>query len=190
MRHAPKIRSLNILLGLTFAALPAACTRSIPDSTTRLPAGERDPGYSATDTVIVQMGDDGLPRYRLEADRVEQDAHSLEVSLHALRFETRAGDGEPWQVRAPDGLLSADAQRLDLSGGVTVSTEGAAARSGGSLQLVTPRLQYDLESSRMRAPGAVKVSLQGHELAANGLEANLRTGQVRLQSDIRGRFAP
>ncbi|NBP09068.1 MAG: hypothetical protein EBU76_11490 [Gammaproteobacteria bacterium] len=42
----------------------------------------------------------------------------------------------------------------------------------------------------MRAPGAVKVSLQGHELAANGLEANLRTGQVRLQSDIRGRFAP
>ncbi len=190
MRLASKMSWSNILLGVTLAALLAACGRSTPDLTTRLPEGEQDPGYSMTDAVIVQMGADGLPRYRLEAGRAEQDPRSLQVTLQALRFETHARDGKPWQVRAPQGLLSADAQRLDLSGGVTVSTEGAAARSSGSLQLVTTRLQYDLGSSRMRAPGTVKVSLQGHELAANGLEANLRTGQVSLQSDIRGRFAP
>jgi LPS export ABC transporter protein LptC len=189
MRLAPKILSSNILLSWILAMLLAACSPATPDATTRLPAGERDPGYSATDAVIVQMGVDGLPRYRLEAERLEQDPQSLKVSLQALRFETHARDDAPWQVRAPEGLLSADARRLDLSGGVTVSTTSKALRNGG-LQLVTARLQYDLESSRMRAPGAVKVSLQGHELAATGLEANLRTGQVRLQSAIRGRFTP
>ncbi|MBM4234258.1 MAG: LPS export ABC transporter periplasmic protein LptC [Gammaproteobacteria bacterium] len=189
MRLAPKIPSSNILLGLMLVTPLAACSPATPNATTRVPAAERDPGYSATDAVIAQMGADGLPRYRLEADRIEQDPQSLKVSLQALRFETCARDGAPWQVRAPDGLLSADARRLDLSGGVTVSTESKAL-GNGRLQLVTDRLQYDLESSRMRAPGAVKVSLQGHELAATGLDANLRTRQLRLQSAIRGRFKP
>lgn len=191
MTFASKIATPKILLSLPLAALLAACNPTARDATTRLPESERDPGYSATDAVIVQTGADGLPRYRLEAERVEQDPQSLKVSLHELRFETHTRDGEPWRVRAPDGSLSADAQRLDLSGGVTVSTQGNTPDGArGSLQMVTARLQYDLESSQMRAPGEVKVSLQGHELAAKGLEANLRSGQVRLQSQIRGRFTP
>ena len=48
-------------------------------------ASNDDPGYSATGTEVIETGADGLPRYRLRADKVRQDpatgAVALELSL-------------------------------------------------------------------------------------------------------------
>lgn len=182
---APSRLSLATLM---LCALTAGCGDVGRDETAASTDDDRERGYSATGTELVQTGADGLPRYRLRAGEIEQDPRSLEVTLQDIQLETRERDGGPWQVNAPLGRLSGDARRLDLAGGVNVI--GDADGATGRLQLLTSRLQYDLATARMRAPGEVKVTMQGHELVGTGLDANLRTGQVRLKADIRGRFAP
>jgi lipopolysaccharide export system protein LptC len=175
-----------ILLPILGFVVLAGCTRG-RDSAAQPDEPARDPGYSASDAEILQMDADGLPRYRLQAQHIEQDPQSLEVALEGIRLETRERATASWQVTAPQGRLSSDSQRLRLTGGVVL--EGGSARDADRLRVRTAALQYDLGSAQVRAAGKVEVNLQGHVLAGTGLDANLRTRQVRLQTDVHGRFA-
>jgi len=147
----------------------------------------RDPGYSATDTEIIQTDLDGQPRYRLHAARIEQNPVSLETRIEDLRLETRTGEANSWRVVSSRGTLSRDSRRIDLEGGVAL--EGGASEALAPLRLQTNALQYDLDAARVRTSGEVRLTMEGHELYATGLDANLRTRQVQLKSDVQGRFA-
>ncbi len=147
----------------------------------------RDPGYSATDTEIIQTDLDGQPRYRLHAARIEQNPVSLETRIEDLRLETRTGEAISWRVVSSRGTLSRDSRRIDLEGGVAL--EGGASETLAPLRLQTNALQYDLDAARVRTSGEVRLTMEGHELSATGLDANLRTRQVQLKSDVQGRFA-
>lgn len=173
--------------GLALALLPlAGCGPDARDAT-RSAENMRDPGYSATDTEIIQTDADGQPRYRLHAARIEQNPVSLETRIEDLRLETRAGESNSWRVVSPRGTLSRDSRRIDLEGGVAL--EGGASDALAPLRLQTTTLQYDLDTARVRTRGEVRLTMEGHELSAIGLDANLRTRQVQLKSDVQGRFA-
>lgn len=170
------------------ATLVAGCSVSDRETSDRLTAAESDLGYSATDAEISQMGADGSLRYRLQAKHIEQDPNTLEVALEDIALETREREATRWSVAAPQGRLSSDSRRIELTGGVRL--EGGSNRDSDRLRLGTPTLQYDLETARIRAAGDVNITLQGHVLAGTGLDANLRTRQVRLNANVRGRFQP
>jgi len=181
----PKLPALPRVLAMLAVASLAGCSGNRQGS---VPAAEtaQDPGYSASEAEIVQTGADGLPKYRLQARHIEQDPRSLEVALEEIRLETRERSAGSWQVSAPRGQLSKDAERLQLDGGVLL--QGGQRPGAEPLRLRTASLAYDLGTSRVRAPGEVELALQGHVLAGTGLDANLRTRQVRLQADVHGRF--
>lgn len=181
--HRPALFSLGVLLPI---ALLAGCAARTPDEAVLAAESARDPGYSATAAEIIQTGADGEPRYRLRAARIEQDPRTLEVKMQQIRLETRAGDAARWQVVAPGGTLSRDAERVRLEGGVQL--EGGDARDADRLRITTRTLDYDLRGERAVAAGAVRITLQDHALEGVGLEANLRTRQVRLNADVHGRF--
>ena len=153
----------------------------------RLSAEERDPGYSATDAEIIQTGADGEPQYRLQAASIEQNPLSLETRIEDLRLETRGMEGTTWRVTAPLGTLSRDSRRIDLEGGVAL--EGGASDALTPLRLDANTLQYDLDAARVRTNDEVRLTMQGQELSAKGLDANLRTRQVQLRTDVQGRFS-
>lgn len=173
-----------VLVGFVAVGL-AGCGGNRQDSASAADTAP-DPGYSASEAEIVQTGADGLPKYRLQARRIEQDPRSLEVALEEIRLETRERSAGSWQVSAPRGRLSKDAERLQLDGGVLL--QGGERQGAEPLRLRTASLAYDLGTARVRAPGQVELTLQGHALVGKGLEANLRTRQVRLQADVHGRF--
>lgn len=177
-------RSLTLLT----AVLAAACGNGPTGVSGAATDAARDPGYAATDTEIIETDATGEPRYRLRAARIEQDPATLEVRLQDIRFETREVDASRWQAAAPRGTLSSDATRLRLEGGVRL--EGGAVRDADRLRVATATLDYDLRGERAQAAGEVRITLQGHVLEGTGLDANLRTRQVRLNSAVRGRFAP
>lgn len=174
-----RLQSLIALIFLT------ACGANEND-VNRLAAEARDPGYSATDTEIIQTDVDGRPQYRLRAARIEQDSESLETRIEELRLETQGLEGTTWRIEAPQGVLSRDARRIDLRGGVAV--EGGASEALEPLRLETSTLQYDLDAARVRTRDDVRLTMQGHTLSATGLDANLRTRQVQLRTEVQGRF--
>lgn len=178
---------ISLVIGATAACL-TGCTGGQPGTQGATTLAARDPGYSATDAQIIQTGADGEPRYRLQAARIEQNPRTLEVALQDIRLETRAAEAARWQVTAASGTLSRNAQRLRLAGGVQL--EGGDARDADRLRIATQALDYDLQDEKARAAGDVRITLHGHVLEGTGLEANLRARQVRLNSDVHGRFTP
>lgn len=178
--------ALPALLGLCALLALSACGVAERDSVADKTESAADPGYLATDAEIIQTGADGQPRYRLQAARIEQDPRTLEVQLQSIRLETRERGSGGWQVAATQGRLSSDSQRLRLAGDVRL--EGGDARDVDRLRLRTSELEYDLQTARARARGEVRITLQGHVLEGKGLDANLRTRQVRLDADVHGQF--
>jgi len=183
---------ISLSIGLTVTAvcmlLLAGCFGGSPDARSAATETARDPGYSASDAEIIQTGADGTPRYRLRAARIEQDPRTLEVDLQQIRLETRDVDAARWQVDAAKGTLSSNAERLRLEGEVRL--EGGDPRDADRVRMTTSALDYDLQGGQVRAAGAVRITLHDHVLEGTGLEANLRTRQVRLNADVHGRFAP
>lgn len=147
-----------------------------------------DPGYSAKDAEIIETGPDGKPRYRLSAERIDQDPVSLEVELRKLTMKVtdpRSGD---WRLQADQGRMPQDGQSVALSGSVRV--EGTVGERAEPIEIRTASLDYDLADAQLSAPREVTILLSGKWLEARGMEADLKARRVRLESDVHGRFTP
>jgi len=186
-RFGLRASALKNFVALAIVAATLVGCSSETDGTTVSADDARDPGYSATDAEIIQTDADGQPRYRLQAARIEQNPVSLETRIEELRIETRTGDANVWRVSAPRGVLSRDSRLIDLEGGVAL--EGGAPGAAEPLRMHTSALQYDLGSLLVRTNGEVRLTIQGYELSATGLDTNLRTRQVQLRSNVQGRFS-
>src|SRR5688572_23728266 len=76
------------------------------------------PGYFMSGAHIVQTGPDGLPLYRVRAERIQQDPEELTVTLHNLEldYEVAADQGTApnWTLTAKRGHMPQDATRIEL----------------------------------------------------------------------------
>lgn len=149
---------------------------------------EVDPGYSARDARIIETGDDGRPRYWLEADLIEQPPDDLTVTLTrpALRYFDAGGGA--WRARARTGTVPPGRDVIELNGDVQV--DGALPGGGAPAHIETSHLAFDTakEVASTRAP--VTIDWSGHRLAARGLTADLKAETLRLESNVHGRFVP
>ncbi len=171
------------------ALLLAACAGGTDDDL-RGSAAPRgiDPGYSAMNAEIIETGSDGKPRYRLKAERIEQDPVSLEVQLRSLTMKVSDPESGDWRLRADEGRMPQDGQSVALSGSVRV--EGTVGERAEPIEIRTPRLDYDLADAQITAPREVTILLSGKWLEARGMEADLKARRVKLESDVHGRFTP
>jgi LPS export ABC transporter protein LptC len=145
-----------------------------------------DPGYSLRGAEIVEMSADGRPRYTLRAKSARQDPDTLEVALDELTLELRDTRGSLWSVTAAQGRMSQDTAKVLLSGGVLVAGTGPVP-----LQIRSEQLAIDTEAQRVSTAGAVRITMAGGpELQARGLDANLKSRQVTLESKVHGSFRP
>jgi len=111
------------------ALLLGACTTSEGDGPGRLATND-DPGYSASGAEVIETGADGLPRYRLRADKVRQDPATGTVALEGVDMTVSRPGADRWRVQAERGELPADARRVTLQGDVRLESEAPRRRSG------------------------------------------------------------
>ena len=182
------MRASSPLTPLLAALALAGCAAQDDEGPGRL-ASNDDPGYSATGTEVVETGADGLPRYRLRAEKVRQDPATGAVAMEGVDMTVARPDAGRWRVRAERGALPADARRVTLEGDVRLDGEPAPGESG-PLRIRTAALTYDLEADRVAAPGEVRFEMSGRTLEATGLEADLGARQAKLSSHVHGRFTP
>lgn len=176
------------------ALLPLTGCSSIDDGDTTASSQSLDTGYSASDARIVETGPDGQPRYMLRAATIRQDPRTLEVGLERLSMEVHADDAAaPWQLQARGGLMPEDASRIDLLGDVRVTGRidtGTAGTGGEALEIRSETLRYEFGPARVTTAADVTLRMADRWLQARGLDANLKQRQVRLESNVHGRFAP
>jgi LPS export ABC transporter protein LptC len=71
-----------------------------------------------------------------------------------------------------------------------VRLNGAPGDGAGRAELRTARLQLDTEAETAQTKSAVELAFGAHRMHAEGMHADLRKGNLRLESGVNGLFTP
>ncbi len=182
-----------------FLGSPAAAA-TIADSSAALPP---DPGYAARDAEVIETGYDGRERYRLNARVIRQqtdggviDLEQLEMDYHPGAQPAVPGERPPsgpaatevWHLKSDRGQVRANGDDVQLNGNVGVT--GPAPGTGVPLTLSTETMRINTPTEFIETDAPVRLLWSGHELTSRGMQADLKAGTLRLESDVHGEFSP
>jgi LPS export ABC transporter protein LptC len=154
------------------------------------PAAETEgsePGYTAVGARLLEIGDDGQPLYRLNAERVEQPEPGGDIVVTEPRVVYDPAVGSPWTLRAARGVLPPDARQAQLDGDVEV--KGIPSGSTAMVTIKTTSLHLDVNRQLATSPELVRIDWAGSRLAGRGLRADLKSNDLRLATDVHGEAA-
>ncbi len=145
------------------------------------------PVYGLREALLEETGPDGRWRLRIEASAAQESAPlSREISLSGVRAVYHPGTPRAWQLQSDTGRLPAGDGPLVLNGNVRLQPTGAGRDA--TARISTPRLEVDLDRERARTGAPVRVDFGRHALTARGLDADMKAGTLRLESDLHGTF--
>ncbi len=146
--------------------------------------GAAAPGYAAVHASLIETGEDGLPRYRLQADRIEQPQPQGTLYLAQPRLDYRLASGNDWTLIAQRGEMPQDARTADLSG--RVHAAGLPAGSDAPMQIDTEQLHLDMTQEVATSRAVVRVDWAGNRLTGQGMRADLRNDRLQMDSKVHG----
>jgi LPS export ABC transporter protein LptC len=162
-----------------------------------------DPGYAARDAEVIETGYDGRERYRLRAEVVRQKIDSSVIELEQLEMRYRPGAqplvageqaptteqaAEVWNLTSDRGEMRANGDDILLTGDVHVT--GPAPGGGAPVSLTTTTMRINTPTRFIETDAPVTLRWAGHTMNAQGLEADLNRGSLRLKSNLHGTFTP
>lgn len=159
-----------------------------PGSRGEQAANGGDFGFFAQDVRLTQTDDDGQALYRLDADRVEQDPGSGTVTARHLTLRYAAHDAQAWTVTARSARLPGGSSLLHLQDDVRIT--GLPGGSSVPARIETQGLDYDTRSQDLRTRDDIHVEWGRQRIDARGLSANLKQGQLTLESKVHARLVP
>ncbi len=149
--------------------------------------GQTDlPGYYLKNTVLTEYDSTGAPSIRIEAERIDQIAHSNEVQLYNVRVDYDAPSGQTWVLFGDTAHVLPGGNTVDVSGNVRL--EGQGFGTEGTAVIHSDTMRYSVPDSTATTKSDVRIDFGGHVLTARGLFANLKERTVRLESKVNGRF--
>ncbi len=142
--------------------------------------------YVLRDFELVVLDQGGAESMRLLAPLLQRsrEDESLEVTTPLFLVPGSRGT---WEVRAQTGWVSPDNTLARLEGGVVGRSD---ADAGPPTTFSTSRLELLPDQDLARTSGQVTLSRPGVQQTGTGLEANLKTRQYRLLSQVRTRYEP
>ena len=162
-----------------------------------------DPGYAARDAQVIETGYDGRERYRLNARVIRQrtEAGVIELEELTMNYHVEAQDKPPatsvpatpasadvWHLTSNRGEVRDNGDDVQLSGNVRVT--GPAPGDGEPLSLTTESIRINTPTEFIETSAPVKLRWSGHVIDARGMQADLKAGTLRLESDVNGHFYP
>ena len=162
---------------------------AVEDIAARQSDGSGAPDYYVNDLTATTMTSEGNPARTLRTPHLQHLPASDVTAIQSPRFSVYQDEGQPWQVRAEHGQISADGEIILLQGIVTVEKAG----TGGTraLRLVTQDLRIHPSRDYAETDEPVRVESDGDRIDASGMQAWLRN-PVRLKflSRVRGHYVP
>ncbi len=162
-----------------------------------------DPGYAARDAEVIETGYDGRERYRLNASVVRQRSDGGVIDLENLKMDYHPGAqggvpgekpvtgkaaSETWHLTSDRGQVLSNGDDVQLNGNVVVT--GPAPGTGDPLKLTTDTMRINTPTEFIQTSDPVRIHWSGYDLAAKGMQADLKAGTLRLESDVHGEFSP
>jgi LPS export ABC transporter protein LptC len=144
------------------------------------------PGYYLKNAIMTDYDLAGAPSIRIEAERIDQVAHSNEVQLYNVKVNYDAPGGQTWVMFGDTAHILPGGKIVDVTGNVRL--QGESPDNDGTAIIRTDTMRYDVTDSIATTKSDVRIDFGGHVLTARGLIANLKERTVRLESKVNGRF--
>lgn len=137
------------------------------------------------------MGVDGRPKARLEADVMKHYALDGSVELESPVMEIYNKEKvKPWHVTAESGWLSGDGEKLFLYGKVYIwrDKSGQDTASEKEIELITTDLKILLEEEYAETSNFVMILSGQSKVTAVGMQADFKKRHLKLLKDVRGHY--
>jgi LPS export ABC transporter protein LptC len=145
-------------------------------------------GYYLKNAVLMDYDAAGVPTIRIEAERIDQVAHTPEVVLSNVRVNYLSQGGQNWVMFGDVAHVQPGGKAVDVSGNVRL--QGESVDHSPAAVVHTDALTYDVTGSIASTKSDVRIDFGAHSLTAHGLVANLKERTMRLESKVNGRFQP
>jgi LPS export ABC transporter protein LptC len=146
------------------------------------------PGYYLKNAVLTDYDIAGHPSIRIEAERIDQIAHSNEVALYNIRVAYQSPNGQNWVMVGDVAHVQPGGNVVDVTGNVRL--QGDAGGRGAAPVIHTDAVSYNIPDAVASTKSDVRIDFAQHTLTARGLNANLKERTMRLESKVNGRFHP
>lgn len=144
------------------------------------------PGYFLTGVGLEEFGTDGKLRIGLQSISATEDPASGVVRLSDVAVDYHAPTGRLWHLTANEARVPPGGSTVEFEGDVLLT--GRPGEDPGAAELHTSRLQLDTVSEIADTRAPVELAFGAHRMRALGMRADLKSGTLRLESDVNGRF--
>ncbi|MBT5890797.1 MAG: LPS export ABC transporter periplasmic protein LptC [Chromatiales bacterium] len=132
-------------------------------------------------------GKDGKILYRLRADRAEQSTDNDHIDLTNIALTYEPSADVPWDVFADKGKIPQDGKLVELSGNVLILSKDPG-KSETSIR--TTQINLFPDEKLARTNKKVGIMRDGQQVKGTGMEAHLDTSEVKILSNVNGKFVP
>ncbi len=136
----------------------------------------------------VTMDEQGVPTYRLTAERLEHYGDTDTMELTRPTLVLHQPDGSDWHARAERGWVGRNGNLVRLSGNVVLVQPGKGDRE--PLRLTTEQLRIRPKKDYADTDEPVEITSHYSRTTAVGMQAFLREDRVILLSEVRGIHEP
>ena len=145
-------------------------------------------GYYLRSARILGTGPDGSLLYELQAREAEQVGQDR-IAFTDVRIDYSPQTDVPWRVDADSATIHTEEPAVVLLKGHVraISSEGF---SGNDTEIRTEYLEIYPEEFLAETDERVQIRIGSRSLTATGMLASLQDNQVKLKSNVRGKFAP
>ncbi len=130
---------------------------------------------------------DGTILYTVRTRSARQNSDSDSIELADILMDYGAPGGLPWQVRADRGHIPAGARVIELQGNV-VAVSGAEAPQQAIIN--TESLAIEPATMQASTEKYVRLTFNDRHLNATGLQADFAANNLKLLSNVNGKFIP
>ncbi len=158
----------------------------------REPAGAAEdasrPGYFLTGVDLEEFGADGELRIGLQSISATEDPASGVVRLSDVAVDYHAPTGRVWHLTSNEASVPPGGKTVEFEGDVRLA--GQPGDDPAAAELHAARLLLDTESEIATTRSPVELAFGEHRMRALGMRADLKSGTLRLEADVNGRFTP
>ncbi|MBT8422471.1 MAG: LPS export ABC transporter periplasmic protein LptC [Gammaproteobacteria bacterium] len=143
--------------------------------------------YYLDSATLTGTGPDGQVRYSMTTRRAQQRNDAQEIALDDIRMDYGAPQGLPWKVRADRGRIPQGESVIVLEGNI-IAISGADHPNRTEIR--TQILSIDQNTMLARTNEKVTLLFEERRLNATGMEADFATNNLKLLSNVNGKFIP
>ena len=145
------------------------------------------PDYVMRDFEMVSLDDQGREALTLKAPLMERSPTDQTYTITTPLFLLPDPEGQPWELRAQSGWVSAKGEELRLRGGVVGNSPAGAPTP---TEFKTTHLNVFPNRNLARTDATITITQPGSILVGTGFEVDTKTKNYSLKSQVHSRHVP